>query len=94
MFGGVFFSANLVVGHGARWRVGSGFNIPIIGEPWLGAGSSIPSVSPAALALQRYYVGHYSPRQKKNVERRACATYFCRRNSAKNFRYTAVPASE
>jgi len=42
------FSGKLVMRHGARWRVGSGYGIPILGEPWLGDGSSIPLLNPTA----------------------------------------------
>jgi hypothetical protein len=52
------FSAKVVVRQGARWKIGSGFNIPIISEPWIGEGSSIPHVGPDMLALQSYSVGH------------------------------------
>ncbi|XP_024630302.1 uncharacterized mitochondrial protein AtMg00310-like [Medicago truncatula] len=35
-------SAKVVVRQGARWKIGTGFDIPIISEPWIGSGSSIP----------------------------------------------------
>jgi hypothetical protein len=41
------FSAKLVVRHRARWKVGSGYGIPILGEPWLSVGTSTPPVNPA-----------------------------------------------
>jgi hypothetical protein len=52
------FSAKMVVGHGARWRIGNGFDISLIGEPWLGTGLSIPPATPDALSIQRYSVSH------------------------------------
>jgi hypothetical protein len=51
-------SAKVVVSQGARWKIGYGFNIPIIGEHWIGTGSSIPLVGPGAMDLQSYSVGH------------------------------------
>jgi hypothetical protein len=58
------FSAKLVVGKGARWRIGAGFDIPLIGEPWLGVGSSIHPVG-AGLALQGYTVGNLIQQNRK-----------------------------
>jgi len=52
------FSAKVVVRQGARWKIGSGFNIHIVSEPWIGSGSGIPHVGPDMLALQPYSVGH------------------------------------
>jgi hypothetical protein len=52
------FSAKVVVRNGARWKVGSGFNIPIFSEPWIRAGSSIHPAGPDMLAIQPYSVGH------------------------------------
>ena len=52
------FSAKVVVRHGTRWSIGDGFGIPIIGDPWIGTGLSIPVTSPVATQLQRYSVGH------------------------------------
>jgi len=51
-------SAKVVVRQGARWKIGFGFNIPIIDEPWIGTGSSIPLVGPGAITIQNYFVGH------------------------------------
>jgi hypothetical protein len=51
-------SAKVVVRRGARWKIGTGFNIPIIHEPWIGGGSSIPPVGDDMLALQPFSVGH------------------------------------
>ena len=48
----------MVVRQGGRWNVGSGFNIPIVGEPWIGEGYNISPVGPDMLALQPYSVGH------------------------------------
>ncbi|XP_024630838.1 uncharacterized protein [Medicago truncatula] len=47
-------SAKVVVRQGARWKIGAGFDIPIISEPWIGSGSSIPPVGDDMLALQPY----------------------------------------
>jgi len=41
----------------ARWKIGFGYNIPIIGEPWIGTGSSIPLVGSGAIDLQSYLWG-------------------------------------
>jgi len=51
-------SVKVVVRQGARWKFGFGFHIPIIGEPLIGTGSSIPLVGPVAMDLQNYFVGH------------------------------------
>jgi hypothetical protein len=58
-------SAKVVVRQGARWKIGSGFNIPIIGEPWIETGLSIPLVSPGAMDLQNYSVGHLIDQSNK-----------------------------
>jgi len=50
-------SAKVVVRQGACWKIGYGFNIPTISDPWIGARSSIPPVGPDMLALQPYSVG-------------------------------------
>ena len=60
------FSAKLVVRHGARWMVGSGYGIPIIDEPWLSGGSRVALISPAAQSLQGYSVGHLIHQGIKN----------------------------
>jgi len=52
------FSAKVVVRQGVHWKIGYGFNIPIVSEPWIGTGSSIPPVGPDMLSLQPYTVGH------------------------------------
>ncbi|XP_024642261.2 uncharacterized protein [Medicago truncatula] len=52
------FSAKVVVRQGARWKIGNGFNIPIVSEPWIGSGLSIPRVGDDMIALQSYSVGH------------------------------------
>jgi len=53
------FRAKLVLRHGARWKLGSGYNISILGEPWLSDGTSFPLVNLTHLvALQGYSVGH------------------------------------
>ena len=52
------FSAKVVVRQGAGWKIGFGFNTPIVGELWIGAGTSIPPVGLDMLALQPYSVGH------------------------------------
>jgi len=52
------FREKVIVGKGARWKIGNGFDIPIISEPWLGAGSSIPPVSQATMSLRGYTVGN------------------------------------
>jgi len=59
------FSAKVVVRQGARWKIGSGYNIPIVSEPWIGVGSSITSVDPDMLALQPYTVGHLINRDER-----------------------------
>jgi len=51
------FSAKVVVRQGTRWKIGYGFIVPIVGEPWMGEGSCIPPVGPEMLALQPYLVG-------------------------------------
>jgi hypothetical protein len=66
LFGGVFFSAKLIVGKGARWKIENGFDIPIVSEPWLGAGSSIPPVSQAAMSLRGYTVGNLMQQNSKS----------------------------
>jgi len=52
------FSTKVVDRQGARWKIGYGFNIPIVSLPWIGSGSCIPPVDPDMLALQPYSVGH------------------------------------
>lgn len=42
------FSAKLILGKGARWKIRNGFDILIISEPWLGAGSSKGGYTPPA----------------------------------------------
>nr|ABN05778.1 Polynucleotidyl transferase, Ribonuclease H fold [Medicago truncatula] len=49
-------NAKVVVRQGARWKIGTGFNIPIISEPWIGVGSSIPPVGDDMLALQPFSI--------------------------------------
>jgi len=51
------FSAKVVVRQGASWKIGFGLNISIIGEPWIGIGTSIPLVGLDAFTLQSYYGG-------------------------------------
>ena len=58
-------SAKVVVRHGARWKIGMGLNIPIIGEPWIGLGSSIPPAGDDMLALQPYTMGHLINQESK-----------------------------
>ena len=58
-------SVKVVFRQGACWKIGSGFNIPIIGEPWVGTGSSIPLVGPGAIAIQSYFVGHLIDQSNK-----------------------------
>jgi len=60
------FRAKLIVGKGARWKIGNGFDIPIISEPWLGAGSSIPPVSQATMSLRGYTVGNLMQQNSKS----------------------------
>jgi len=55
----------VVVRQGARWKIGFGYNIPIVSEPWIGAGSSIISVDLDMLALQPYTVGHLINQDEK-----------------------------
>jgi hypothetical protein len=55
----------VVVRQGARWKIGSGFNIPIVSEPWIGSGSSISPAEPDMIALQNYYVGHLIDQNEK-----------------------------
>jgi hypothetical protein len=38
------FSAKIVVKQGARWRIGSGVNIPFLGAPWLKDGLSLSTI--------------------------------------------------
>jgi len=45
------FSAKMVVKQGARWRIGSGASIPLIGAPWLKDGCSLSTQSPLYVAL-------------------------------------------
>ena len=40
------FSAKIVVKQGARWRIGSGVNIPFLGDPWLKDGLSLSTTNP------------------------------------------------
>jgi len=58
------FSAKVVVRQGVRWKIGYGFNIPIICEPWIGSGSNIPPISPKMLALQPFPMGHLIDQDK------------------------------
>ncbi|XP_024636268.1 uncharacterized protein [Medicago truncatula] len=58
-------SVKLVVRQGARWKIGAGFDIPIISEPWIGSGSSIPPVGDDMLALQPYSVGNLIDQERK-----------------------------
>jgi hypothetical protein len=51
-------SAKVVIRQGARCKIGNAFNIPIISEPWIELGYSIPPVGEDMLALQPYSVGH------------------------------------
>jgi len=55
----------VVVRQGARWKIGTGFNIPIVNAPWIGSGSSIPPVGDDILALQPYTVGHLIDQEVK-----------------------------
>jgi len=55
----------VVVRQGACWKIGSGYNTPVVSEPWIGAGSSIISVDPDMLALQPYTVGHLINQDEK-----------------------------
>ncbi|XP_024634347.2 uncharacterized protein [Medicago truncatula] len=50
---------------GARWKIGNGFNIPIVSEPWIGSGLSIPPVGDDMIALQSYSVGHLIDQEGK-----------------------------
>lgn len=58
-------SAKVVVRQGARWKIGTGFDIPIISEPWIGSGSSIPPVGDDMVALQVFSVGHLIDQEAK-----------------------------
>jgi hypothetical protein len=58
-------SAKVVVQQGAHWKIGNGFNIPIISEPWIRTGSSIPPVGDDMVALQPYSVGHLIAQEDK-----------------------------
>jgi len=58
-------SAKVVVRQGAGWKIGTGFNISIISEPWIGSGSSIPSIGDVMLALQPYSVGYLIDQEEK-----------------------------
>jgi len=58
-------SAKMVVRQGARWKIGTGFNIPIVNAPWIGSGSSIPPVGEDILNLQSYTVGHLIDQEVK-----------------------------
>jgi len=60
------FSAKLIVGKGERWKIRNGFDIPIISELWLGADSSIPPVSQAAMSLRGYTVGNLMQQNSKS----------------------------
>lgn len=55
----------MVVRQGARWKIGTGFNIPIVIEPWIGLGSTIPHVGSDMLAIQPYTVGHLIDQEVK-----------------------------
>ena len=54
-----------MVRQGAGWKIGTGFNISIISEPWIGSGSSIPSIGDVMLALQPYSVGYLIDQEEK-----------------------------
>lgn len=58
-------SAKVVVRQGAHWKIGSGFDIPIISEPWIGSGSSIPPVGDDMVALQPYSVDNLIDQERK-----------------------------
>ncbi|XP_039685037.1 uncharacterized mitochondrial protein AtMg00310-like [Medicago truncatula] len=58
-------SAKVMVREGARWKIGTGFNIPIISEPRIGSGSSIPPVGDDMVALQAFSVGHLIDQEAK-----------------------------
>jgi len=58
-------SAKVVVLQGARWKIGNGFNIPIINEPWIESGTTIPPVGEEMIALQPYMVGHLIDQETK-----------------------------
>jgi len=45
------FSAKVVVKRGARWRIGSGENIPILGAPWLRDGKCLSTNGPLTVPL-------------------------------------------
>jgi len=65
------FSAKIVVKQGARWRIGSRYNIPLIGEPWLGAATNIPPIVSEALLLQQFKASHliYHNTKRKQPKR-------------------------
>jgi hypothetical protein len=55
----------VVVRQGARWKIGYGFNIPIVNEPWIGTGSSIPPFDSDMMALQPYSMGNLIDQNEK-----------------------------
>lgn len=59
------FSAKMVIRQVTHWKIGYGFTVPIVGEPWMGTGSSIPPVGPEMLALQPYLLGHLIDKSTK-----------------------------
>jgi len=46
----------MVVQHGARWRIGTGANIPLFGAPWLKGGRSFTTNCPMYNSLSRVKV--------------------------------------
>jgi len=47
------FSVKIVVNQDARWRIGSGDNIPFLGAPWLKDGLSFSTTNPIFEALMQ-----------------------------------------
>ncbi|CAJ2649711.1 unnamed protein product [Trifolium pratense] len=51
-------SAKFLVRAGARWCIGSGENISILGEPWIQGGTLISASNPSVMHLQNIKVKH------------------------------------
>ncbi|CAJ2637916.1 unnamed protein product [Trifolium pratense] len=51
-------SAKFLVREGARWCIGSGENISILGEPWIQGGTPISAPNPSVMHLQNIKVKH------------------------------------
>jgi len=59
------FSAKVVIWSGIRWRIGSGTNMPVIGEPWLAKGTNISPASPTSAQFHYFTVRNLINHEKK-----------------------------